>query len=114
MEENFKTSASNLKAHVGDYVKTYIDLTKAKVTAGASTAAAGAAIGITAVLLTLFFMIFLFTGIAWWIGEALNSSAAGFFIVAGFFLLLIVLIFALRKKVIVPWIRNTIITKVYE
>jgi hypothetical protein len=43
-----------------------------------------------------------------------GSTAGGFFIVAGLFLLLIVLVFALRKKVIVPMIRNSIIRKVYE
>jgi hypothetical protein len=44
----------------------------------------------------------------------LNSPAGGFFCVAGFFRLLIILVVALRKKVIVPMIRNSIISKVYE
>jgi uncharacterized membrane protein YccC len=65
-------------------------------------------------VLAFFFLQFLFFGLAWWVGTLVNSIAAGFFIVAGFFLLLILLIFALRKKVIVPMIRNSIIRKVYE
>jgi hypothetical protein len=69
---------------------------------------------VAALVLSLFFLIFLFCGLAFWLGDLVNSRAGGFFIVAGFFLLLIVLIFALRKKVIVPMIRNTIISKVYE
>ncbi|HVG42098.1 MAG TPA: hypothetical protein VM888_10855, partial [Chitinophagaceae bacterium] len=78
------------------------------------TAASGIAIGVATLLFGLFFLIFLFSGVAFWVGDLVNSRAAGFFIVAGFFLLLIILIFALRKKVIVPLIRNTIISKVYE
>jgi Flp pilus assembly protein TadB len=113
-KEDLKKKATELKAHASDYVKTYTELMKAKATRGASNATAGVAIGVTAFLLTVFFLIFLFTGLAWWLGNVLNSAAGGFFCVAGFFLLLIVLIFALRKKVIVPAIRNMIIKKVYE
>jgi hypothetical protein len=112
--EELKASAESLKTHVGEYVNTYIQITKAKVTQGASTAASGIAIGIAALVLGIFFLIFLFSGLAFWVGDMINSRAGGFFIVAGFFLLLIILIFALRKKVIVPLIRNSIISKVYE
>ncbi|HZH00916.1 MAG TPA: phage holin family protein [Flavisolibacter sp.] len=112
--EGFKANAQEFKTHVGEYVDTYIQLTKARVTQTASNAASGAAIGVAALVLSLFFLIFLFCGLAFWLGDLVDSRAGGFFIVAGFFLLLIVLIFALRKKVIVPMIRNTIISKVYE
>lgn len=112
--EQLKTSAQQLKDHVGEYVNTYIQITKAKATQGASTAASGVAIGIAALFLGIFFLFFLFCGLALWIGALMDNRQAGFFIVAGFFLLLIVLIFALRKKVIVPLIQNAIISKVYE
>lgn len=112
--EDLKTNFSHFKDHTTEYVKTYIELAKAKATKGASNAAAGAAIGITSLVLAFFFLQFLFFGLAWWIGNLVNSIAGGFFIVAGFFLLLILLVFALRKKVIVPMIRNSIIRKVYE
>jgi hypothetical protein len=112
--EELKTSANNLKTHVTEYVKTYIEITKAKATQGASTAASGIAIGMAALVFGIFFLFFAFCGLALWLGSLMNSTAAGFFVVAAFFLLLIVLVFALRKKVIVPLIRNTIISKVYE
>jgi len=111
---NLKESAQRLKTNVTDYVHTYVELTKAKVTQTASTAASGAAIGVTALFLGIFFLFFLFCGVAFWVGDLINSRAGGFFIVAGFFLLLVVLVFALRKNVIVPAIRNAIISKVYE
>ena len=112
--EDLKTNVGHLKDHVSDYAKTYIDLVKVKATKGASNAAAGATIAIVSVILTFFFLQFLFFGLAWWIGSLVENTALGFFIVAGFFLLLILLVFALRKRVIVPMIRNTIISKVYE
>ncbi|MGI8601331.1 MAG: phage holin family protein [Chitinophagaceae bacterium] len=114
MEEQKTSNFKNLKTHVSQYAQTYIALTKAKATQGASTAASGIAIGISALFLGIFFLFFLFCGLAFWLGTLVNSTAGGFFIVAGLFLLLVVLIFALRKKVIVPAIRNAIISKVYE
>lgn len=112
--EDLKTKTSQLKDHVSDYAKTTIELAKAKATKGASNAAAGTVIGVAAFLLTVFFLIFFFTAVAWWLAGVFNSPALGFFCVAGFFLLLLILIFALRKSVIVPAIRNAIISKVYE
>lgn len=112
--KGLKDSAARLKTNVTDYVHTYIELTKAKATQSASTAASGAVIGVATLFLGIFFLFFLFCGVAFWVGDLVNSRAGGFFIVAGFFLLVVVLIFALRKKVIVPAIRNAIISKVYE
>ncbi|HEY0042321.1 MAG TPA: phage holin family protein [Flavisolibacter sp.] len=112
--EDLNTKTGQLKEHVNDYVQTTIQLVKAKATKGASNAAAGATIGIVAFLLVFFFLIFFFTAVAWWLANVLNSAALGFFCVAGFFLLLLILIFALRKKVIIPAIRNAIISKTYE
>ncbi|HZH35748.1 MAG TPA: phage holin family protein [Flavisolibacter sp.] len=112
--EDLKTKTGHLKEHVNDYVQTTIQLTKAKATKGASNAAAGVTIGLVAFVLAIFFLAFLFTALAWWLADVFDSNALGFLSVAGLFLLLIILIFALRKKVIVPAIRNAIISKVYE
>lgn len=112
--EDLKTQTARLKDHVSEYVQATVGLAKAKATKSASNAAAGAAIGIATFVLGIFFLAFLFTALAWWLASLLNSAALGFLCVAGLFLLLIVLIFALRKKVIVPLIRNAIIGAVYD
>ncbi|HVF98190.1 MAG TPA: phage holin family protein [Flavisolibacter sp.] len=112
--ESLKTQTAQLKDHVGEYVQATVQLAKVKATKGASNAAAGAAIGIATLVLGLFFLAFLFTALAWWLSSLLESPALGFLCVAGLFLLLIVLLFALRKKVIVPLIRNAIIGAVYD
>jgi hypothetical protein len=113
-KRDFKTEAGNLKEHVSEYAKTYVQLVKAKATAGVSNAASGVVIGVTAVFLAIFLLIFAFTGVALWLGDLFDNNALGFFCVGGFFLVLLILVFALRRKVIVPAIRNAIISKVYE
>lgn len=112
--EELKANAQNLKKNVTEYVNTYMELTKIKVTQSASTAASGFAIAIMALVVGVFFLMFAFAGLAFWIGSLIGSIAGGFFIVAGIFLLMMLIIFALRKKVIIPFIRNAIISKVYE
>jgi hypothetical protein len=112
--EDIKTKVAHLKDHVSEYAKTYTDLAKAKATKGASNAVAGTVIGVSLFFLFFFFLIFGFTSLAWWMASVLGSNALGFLSVAGFFLVLIILIIALKKKVIVPLIRNAVISKVYE
>jgi len=114
LKEDFKTKMSHLKEHVGDYVHTYTQIAKAKAVRGASNATAGIAIGLTAFFFAFFFLFFTGFGLSWWLGNLLNNRTAGFFAVAGFFLLLCAILFALRKKVIVPFIRNRLISKIYE
>ena len=109
-----KTNTTHLKDHVSEYVQTTVQLAKAKATKSASNAAAGMAVGVAALFFGIFFLAFLFTALAWWLAEVLDSNALGFLCVAGLFLLLIILIFALRRKVIVPMIRNAIIAAVYD
>jgi hypothetical protein len=113
-KEDLKSKVSHLKEHVGDYVNTYAQIAKARAVRGASNVTAGITIGITAFFFAFFFLFFVGFGLGWWLGDVFDNRAAGFFAVAGFFLLLCVLLFALRRKVIVPMIRNMIISKVYE
>ena len=114
MDEDLKSKATHLKDHVRDYVQTYVQLAKVKATKGASTAVSGIVIGIVAFFFAFFFLFFLAFGLGWWFGNLVENRAAGFFMVAGLFLLLVLVLFAIRKKVIVPMIRNMIISKVYE
>ncbi len=113
-KEDLKTKVNHLKDHVGDYVNTYVQIAKARAVKGASTATAAITIGITAFFFAFFFLFFIGFGLGWWLGDLFENRAAGFFAVAGFFLLLCVILFALRRKVIVPLIRNMIISKIYE
>jgi predicted phage tail protein len=112
--EDLKTKAVHLKDHVSEYVKTSVDLAKAKATRNVSKLVAGLAMGIVALVLGVFFFGFAFMALAWWLASLLNSAALGFLCVAGLLLVLLIVIFALRKKVIVPAIRNAIISAIYD
>ena len=109
-----KERADDLLEHAGDYIETYYQLGLLKVTE--KSTAAGSAI-IAAVLLTvlsIFFILFLGLGLAWWIGSMLDSIIAGYFIVAGLYLLIIVCVIMMRKKMIDPFLRNFLVKKIYE
>lgn len=114
MMDDLKNKAEQLKEHVSEYVKTSIDLAKAKATRLTSRLAAGLVIGIIGMILGIFFFGFLFLSLAWWLSSLLGSNTLGFLCVAGIFLLLLIIVFALRKKVIVPAIRNSIISAIYD
>jgi Putative Actinobacterial Holin-X, holin superfamily III len=111
---DFKTKVAGLKDHVGAYVNTYSQIAKAKAVRGASNATAGIVLGVTAFFFVFFFLFFIGFGLGWWLGDVFDHRAGGFFAVAGFFLLLCVLLIALRRKVLVPMIRNMIISRIYE
>jgi|ERR1700694_2317422 len=114
MMEDLKDKINNLKEHGRTYVESYVQLAKAKAAKGASTAVSGIVFGVVAFFFAFFFLFFIGFGLGWWVGTLLNNMAAGFFCVAGFFLLLTLVLFALRKKLILPLVRNIIIRKVYE
>ncbi|HEU4471753.1 MAG TPA: phage holin family protein [Flavisolibacter sp.] len=113
-KQDVKIKLAHLKDHVGEYVNTYTQIAKAKAVRGASTATAGVVVGVTAFFFAFFFLFFVGFGLGWWLGNVLDSRAGGFFAVAGFFMLLCVLLFALRRKLITPFIRNMLISKIYE
>ena len=111
---DLKVKFASLKNNVTEYATIYKDLAKAKAVKGVSTITAAIVIGITAFILAFLFLIMAGFGLGWWLGNVFENRAAGFFAAAGVFLLLCVLLFATRRKVIVPMIRNMIISKLYE
>jgi len=53
-------------------------------------------------------------GLAWWLGDVINSRAGGFFIVAAFYLVVMIAMIIMRKRLIFPLLRNIITRKIYE
>ena len=112
--EAMKTRAENLTDHISDYVETYLKLgvvNATQKTAGVAT------VTLTAAFLSFFFLFVLFfagLGVAVWLGESWGNMKAGYFSVAGFYVLCGLLFAALRKKLILPFVRDHIIRKVYE
>lgn len=106
--------AKTLTDDIGELLDLYYKLAIVTVTEKASNAAS---ISIT-VTIILFFLMFtlLFAGLGfgWYLGQSMNNMLAGYSIVAGIFLSFIGLTLLLRKSFLFPFIRNTIIKKIYE
>jgi hypothetical protein len=112
--EEFKSKAEQLTDHLSDYVETYLKLGVVNATQKATGVAT---VTLTATLLSFFCLFVLFfsgLGIAVWLGESWGNMKAGYFTVAGFYVLCALLFVALRKKWILPFVRDHIIRKVYE
>lgn len=112
--QNLKEDAKDILNHTGDYLDTFYKLNLVKATKKASTIASG--IVNSLLIFSTVFCIILFASVAaaWWLGDVLESPALGFLSVAGFYLLLFLLLIAMRKTVISPFIRNSLIKKIYE
>jgi len=112
--EGIKESASDLVDHVTDFLETYYQYIAINVAQKSINLASGAINFVILIFLCLLIVSFTGFGLAWWLGDVINSRTGGFFIVAGFYLLVAVLLIVMRKKVIFPFLRNIITRKIYE
>ena len=112
--EELKAKTENLTNHLGDLLNTYYELTLTTVAQKGARAAAGGFTFIVICFFSLSALLFLGLGLAVWIGDLLENPAAGYFIVGGFYILLMIIFYLLRKKVVLPFVRNFIVRKMYE
>jgi hypothetical protein len=112
--EGITSEAKDLFEHATDYLDTFYKLTVVNIVQKGVNIASGVINAVIVLFLGIFFLFFAGFGLAWWLGDALNSRAGGFFIVAGLGALAIVAILFMRKKKIFPFLRNLIIRKIYE
>ncbi|HYC38943.1 MAG TPA: phage holin family protein [Chitinophagaceae bacterium] len=113
-KEDLRSSISDLFQHSLDYLNTFYRLAVVRATEKATRAAAAVLSGLVTAVFGLFTLLFLFVGLALWLGDVVNSRAAGFFIVAGFFMLVIVGVVLMSKKIVFPYFRDRIIRKLYD
>jgi hypothetical protein len=114
MMEEFKAKAEDLAKSVGDYFDTYYKLTVIRAADRATGIAASSLAGLATFFLSIFVLFFAGLALGIWLGKLLNNEVAGYLLVALFFLLLIILLRVLRKRIVFPFIRNTIVRKFYE
>jgi hypothetical protein len=112
--QNIKEDAKDILNHTGDYLETLYKLNVVRATKKASDIASGVVNSVLLFFFSLCILLFLSVAAAWWLGIVFNSPALGFVSVAGFYLLLVIILVALRKNVISPFIKNSLIRKVYE
>jgi hypothetical protein len=106
--------AKTLTDDVAELFDLYYKLAVVTVTEKASNAAS---VSVTVIIVLFFFMftlLFAGLGLGWYLGELLKSVLAGYAIVSAIFGILIAVVLFLRRKVIFPFIRNTIIKRIYE
>ena len=112
--ENIKDKAEDLTDDIGDYLETFYKLKVLQITDRAAGVASVSLTSIIVFVLAFFFLLFLGLGLGWWIGERMQNMVAGFCIIAGIYAVLILIVLALRKNLILPYIRNVLIRKAYE
>lgn len=111
--DNLKDKAQDLANDLIELAVLYYRLGVLRMTDKATGFTANSVIITMLIVLTLFGLLFISLGAAWWLGSKLDSMPGGFAIVAGFYLLLAGLVLALRKPVIIPALRNFMIRKLY-
>lgn len=114
MDDDNKTVAGKLIENASDIVETSYKLLVLKVVDKATSILSSALAALTFIFIGFFVVLFLGIGIAIWIGEAMNNAKAGYFITGGIFLLVILFIYIFRKRLVFPFLKNSLIKKFYE
>ena len=112
--QNLKEDAKDVLNHAGDYAQTFYKLSLVRLTKKLSDIASVVVNSVLIFVISLCILLFLSFAGAWWLGDVLNNRASGFLLIAAFYMLLVVILILMRKKVISPFIRNTLIRKIYE
>jgi hypothetical protein len=112
--QKIKDDAKDILQHAGDYADTFYRLSLVRLTKKLSNVASGVVNSVLIFFIGLCVILFLSLAGAWWFGAMLNSPAGGFLIIAAFYTLLVLILVLMRKKIISPFIRNTLIRKIYE
>src|SRR4029079_4417896 len=112
--EGIKETTSDLVDHVTDFLETYYHYISINVAQKSINLASGAINFIVIIFLCLLIVSFTGFGLAWWLGNVIDSRAGGFFIVAGFYLVVMLAMILMRKKLIFPFLRNLMTRKIYE
>jgi hypothetical protein len=112
--QNLKEDAKDILNHAGDYAETFYKLNLLRLTKKACDVASVVVNSFLIFFITLCMLLFISIAGAWWLGDVVQNRALGFLLIAGFYLLIILVLVLMRKKIISPFIRNTLIRKIYE
>lgn len=93
------------------YIKTNIELAKAKAAGKLGDIAGSIVTQLAVALFGYLFLLMLSVGAAIWIGDLLNGIYLGFMIMAGFYALLTLLVIVFKKSLIKNPIGNAILTQ---
>jgi len=112
--QNLKEDAKDILNHAGDYAETFYKLNLLRLTKKVSDVASVVVNSFLIFFISLCTLLFISFAGAWWLGDVVQNRALGFLLIAGFYMLIILVLVLMRKKIISPFIRNTLIRKIYE
>jgi len=112
--ENLNTKAANLANSVQDIAQTYYELARINVAQAGSKAIARAIIFFLLAGFVLCILLLAGIGLSVYLGRLLKNTAEGYFIVALFYLLVVVVFYLLRRKIILPFLMDFIVRKIYD
>ena len=112
--QNLKEDAKDVLNHASDYAETFYKLSLVRLTKKISDVASGVVNSVLIFFISLCILLFISFAGAWWLGDVVENRALGFLLIAAFYLVLIFILVLMRKKIISPFIRNTLIRKIYE
>lgn len=112
--QNLKEDAKDIINHAGDYAQTFYKLSLVRLTKKISDVASGVVNSVLIFFICLCILLFASVAGAWWLGDVVNDRALGFLLIAAFYVLLVLILILMRKNVISPYIRNSLIRKIYE
>lgn len=114
MEGSDRVQQDGIVDAVGDMVETYRNLVNVRITEGAAKSGSIGIVGVLVLVVSVFVLLFAGLGAAWWIGDVMQNMKAGFFIVGAFYLFILILLLLTAGPIILPWLRNVIVRKIYE
>lgn len=109
-----REETKDLSEHIGDFLETYYQLLTINIAQKGINIATAIINAVVLAFLCLMIISFTGVGLAWWLGNIINSRAGGFFLMAGIYLVAVVVLILMRKKLIFPFLRNLITRKIYE
>lgn len=112
--EGVKENAKDLLEHATDYLETYYQLITVNVAQKGINLASGVINAVILVILGLFAFGLISIALGWWLGNLIESRVGGFFLMAGIYIVIMVAIIFMRKKLILPFLRNLLTKKIYE
>jgi hypothetical protein len=112
--QEVKEETKDLLEHITDYLETYYQLITINVVEKGINIASAVINAIILGILGLFTFGCISLGIGWWLGDLVNSRVGGFFILAGVYIVIMLAIIMMRKKTILPFLRNFLTKKIYE
>ncbi len=114
MYTNVRAQAADLLEEAGDYIKTMYQLVTLKVSRKAVTIIAGLVADLSVMLTGIICLLFLSIAAAFWIGTNVQNTSEGFFWVGCFYLTLFLILLMLKKRKILPYLRNLLTTRMNE